>query len=95
MIVIANNMKEACQYLEEKKARNRANRINAVNIDGLCKSFTSDDYKQVKTKMKSSFGAKANQGSMDFLLMQMAIQYGYKMAMEDITEIAVLQCEHE
>jgi hypothetical protein len=39
--------------------------------------------------------AKANQGSMDFLLMQMAIQYGYKMAMEDITEIAVLQCEHE
>ena len=59
MIVIANNMKEACQYLEEKKARNRANRINAVNIDGLCKSFTSDDYKQVKTKMKSSFGAKA------------------------------------
>ena len=59
MIVIANNMKEALQYLEEKKARNRANRINAVNTDGLCKSFTSDDYKQVKTKMKSSFGAKA------------------------------------
>jgi hypothetical protein len=52
-------MKEALQYLEEKKARNRANRINAVNTDGLCKSFTSDDYKQVKTKMKSSFGAKA------------------------------------
>jgi hypothetical protein len=59
MIVIANNMKEACQYLEEKKARNRANRINAVNIDGLCKSFNSNDYKQIKTKMKSSFGAKA------------------------------------
>ena len=59
MIVIANNMKEACQYLEEKKARNRANRINAVNTDGLCKSFTSEDYKQVKIKMKSSFGAKA------------------------------------
>jgi hypothetical protein len=39
--------------------------------------------------------ASANQGSMDFILMQMAIQYGYKMAMEDITEIAVLQCEHE
>jgi hypothetical protein len=52
-------MKEALQYLEEKKARNRANRINAVNTDGLCKSFTSEDYKQVKTKMKSSFGAKA------------------------------------
>lgn len=39
--------------------------------------------------------AKANNGSMDMLLMQMAIQYGYKMAMEDITEIAVLQSEHE
>lgn len=59
MIVIANNMKEACQYLEEKKARNRAHRINAVNIDGLCKSFTSEDYKQVKTKMKSAANRKA------------------------------------
>jgi len=60
MIVVASNMKEACQYLEEKKARNRANRINVVNTDGLCKSFTSEDYKQVKTKMKSSYGAKAS-----------------------------------
>jgi len=60
MIVIASNMKEACQYLEEKKVRNRANRISVVNIDGLCKSFTSEDYKQVKTKMKSSYGAKAS-----------------------------------
>lgn len=59
MIVIANNMKEACQYLEEKKARNRANRLNAVNTDGLCKSFTSDDYKQVKTKMKGAANRKA------------------------------------
>ena len=59
MIVIANNMKEALQYLEEKKARNRANRINAVNTDGLCKSFTSDDYKQVKTKMKGAANRKA------------------------------------
>jgi hypothetical protein len=31
--------------------------------------------------------AKANQGSMDILLMQMAINYGYKMAMEDVKEI--------
>ena len=35
--------------------------------------------------------AKANNGSMDILLMQMAINYGYKMAMEDITEIVDLQ----
>ena len=59
MIVIANNMKEACQYLEEKKARNRANRISAVNTHGLCKSFTSEDYKLVKTGMKGAANRKA------------------------------------
>jgi DNA-binding transcriptional regulator YbjK len=59
MIVVANNMKEALQYLEEKKARNRSTRINAVNIDGLCKSFTSDDYKKVKTTMKGAANRKA------------------------------------
>jgi hypothetical protein len=46
MIVIANNMKEALQYLKEKKARNCANRITAVNTDGLCAGFNSSDYKQ-------------------------------------------------
>jgi hypothetical protein len=30
--------------------------------------------------------AKANGGSMDIVLMQMAIQFGYKMAMEDVQE---------
>ena len=30
--------------------------------------------------------AKANQGSMDILLMQMAIQYGYKIALENVQE---------
>ena len=59
MIVIAHNMKEALQYLEEKKARTRANRINAVNTDGLCKRFTSDDYKKVKTTMKGAANRKA------------------------------------
>jgi hypothetical protein len=59
MIVIANNMKEACQYLEEKKARNRANRMSLIVAHGECAKFNSDDYKQVKTKMKSSYGAKA------------------------------------
>jgi hypothetical protein len=52
-------MREALQYLEEKKARNKANRINAVNIDGLCKRFTSDDYKKVKTTMKGAANRKA------------------------------------
>ena len=31
--------------------------------------------------------AKANGGSMDLVLMQMAINFGYKMAMEDVKEI--------
>jgi hypothetical protein len=30
--------------------------------------------------------AKANNGSMDFLLMQMAINYGYKIAIENCEE---------
>ena len=29
--------------------------------------------------------AKANQGSSDFLLMQMSINYGYKLALQNIT----------
>lgn len=53
-------MKEACQYLEEKRARNRNNRISIVNTDGLCAEFNNEDYKQIKTKMKSSYGAKAS-----------------------------------
>ena len=30
--------------------------------------------------------AKANQGSMDLLLMQMAMNYGYKIALENVKE---------
>lgn len=30
--------------------------------------------------------AKANQGSMDFLLTQMAVNYGYKIAMQNVLE---------
>lgn len=31
--------------------------------------------------------AKANQGSMDILLMQMAINFGYKIALENVRDI--------
>lgn len=34
----------------------------------------------------SSF-AQANNGSNDFLLMQMAINFGYKLALEDVEEV--------
>jgi hypothetical protein len=30
--------------------------------------------------------ARANNGSMDIILMQMAIQYGYKIALENVVE---------
>ena len=60
MIIIANNMKEACQYLEEKKTRTHAHRMSIISVDGVCAKFNSDDYKQIKTKMKSSYGAKAS-----------------------------------
>tara|TARA_R110000823_G_C15712525_1_gene477712 strand:- start:10 stop:237 length:228 start_codon:yes stop_codon:yes gene_type:complete len=53
-------MKEACQYLEEKKARNRVNRMSFVTLEGTCGKFNDKDYKQVKTGMKSSYGAKAS-----------------------------------
>jgi hypothetical protein len=52
-------MKEACKFLEEKKARTRARRMSVISVDGVCAKFNSDDYKQIKTKMKSSYGAKA------------------------------------
>jgi len=31
--------------------------------------------------------AQANNGSNDFLLMQMAINFGYKLALEDVEEV--------
>ena len=34
--------------------------------------------------------ARANQGSMDILLMQMAINYGYKIALENIIKSLTL-----
>jgi hypothetical protein len=37
-----------------------------------------------KTREHLESFAKANQGSMDILLMQMAINYGYKIALENL-----------
>lgn len=37
-----------------------------------------------KTRDNLESFAKANQGSMDILLMQMAINYGYKIALENL-----------
>lgn len=39
------------------------------------------------TRLNLEQFARANGGSMDIVLMQMAINFGYKMAMEDINEL--------
>lgn len=40
-----------------------------------------------KTREDLEEFAKANHGSMDLLLMQMAMNYGYKIAMENVEEV--------
>jgi hypothetical protein len=59
MIVVASNMKEACQYLKEKRARNVANHRSIVAVSGYCKPLNIKEYKQVKTGMKGAANRKA------------------------------------
>lgn len=59
MIVVANNMKEALQFLEEKKARNVANHRSIVAISGYCKPLTIKEDRKIKTKMKGASNRKA------------------------------------
>ncbi len=59
MIVVASNMKEACQYLKEKRARNLANHRSIVAVSGYCKPLNIKEYKQVKTGMKGAANRKA------------------------------------
>jgi len=61
----------------------KLNEFIAERITELSNSVvaTPDSYEHLE-----SF-AKANGGSMDFLLMQMAINYGYKMAIDDVNEV--------
>jgi hypothetical protein len=39
-----------------------------------------------KSREDLEYFAKANQGSMDIVLMQMAINFGYKIALENVQE---------
>jgi hypothetical protein len=52
-------MKEACQYLKEKRARNVANHRSIVAVSGYCKPLNIKEYKQVKTGMKGAANRKA------------------------------------
>jgi hypothetical protein len=55
-------------------------------IDKELKSLDRNIVATPKTREFLESFAKANQGSMDILLMQMAIQFGYKIALENLQE---------
>jgi len=51
-------------------------------LDSLDRSIVATP----ETRERLESFAKANNGSMDILLMQMAVQYGYKLALENVVE---------
>ena len=60
-------MKEAiAQVTQLQKEKFKAHRIKHEH-DGLCQPFTDKEYKQVVTKMKTSYGAKAKKHSYNAL----------------------------
>ena len=60
-------MKEAiAQVKQRQKEKFKAHRIKHEH-DGLCQPFTDKEYKQVVTKMKTSYGAKAKKHSYNAL----------------------------
>ena len=58
-------------------------------IDSLDRSIVATP----ETRENLDSFARANQGSMDMVLTQMAVQYGYKLALENVS--AELQTQHE
>ena len=58
-------------------------------IDSLDRSIVATP----ETRENLDSFAKANQGSMDMVLTQMAVQYGYKLALENVSD--ELQTQHE
>ena len=55
-------------------------------IDTELSNMTRGIVATPKTRENLDAFAKSNQGSMDFLLTQMAVNYGYKIAMENVLE---------
>ena len=53
-------------------------------LDSLDRSIVATP----ETRERLESFAKANNGSMDILLMQMAMNYGYKIALENVQEFA-------
>ena len=58
-------------------------------IDSLDRSIVATP----ETRENLDTFARANQGSMDMVLTQMAVQYGYKLALENVSD--ELQTQHE
>jgi hypothetical protein len=55
----------------------------AAELKGLERGFIATP----ETRENLEAFAKANQGSMDIVLMQMAIQYGAKIALENVQDV--------
>jgi hypothetical protein len=58
-------------------------------IDSLDRSIVATP----ETRENLDSFARANRGSMDMVLTQMAVQYGYKLALENVSD--ELQTQHE
>jgi uncharacterized heparinase superfamily protein len=48
-------MKEACEYVKNKRSANLAIHASKVAIDGYCKPFNMKEAKQVKVSQKSTY----------------------------------------
>lgn len=48
-------MKEACEYVQNKRLANVAIHVSRVAIDGYCKPFSDREAKQVKVKQKQTY----------------------------------------
>ena len=55
-------------------------------IDNQLKTLDRGFVATPETRDNLEAFARANNGSMDIVLMQMAIQYGYKIALENVVE---------
>lgn len=55
-------MKEACEYVTNKKKANAIHRNNVVAINGSCSGLTEKQYKSIKTKVKGA-GSKGRKHS--------------------------------
>lgn len=67
LLMSGNSMKEAIAEIKRlNKEKADAHRLKHQH-EGLCQPFTDKEYKQIVTKMKTSYGAKAKKHSYNAL----------------------------